>query len=82
MRGRLRPRLRWVHGVLIPLNHVIVDSIFHIPTGVDSSEEPFIVGLIFREQQRDLSLAVQIAFPQLGMRGCNRLRAFLARDLF
>ena len=78
---RLRSRFLGVDGVVISVDHVVVDSIFDVRRGVGRAKDPLVVGLVFREQQRDISLAVQIALPQIGVRGCNRLSAFLARDL-
>ena len=52
---------------MISLNYVVVDSVFDVRRGVGRAEDPFVVGLIFREQQRDISLAVQIALTQIGV---------------
>jgi len=49
------------------LNQAVVDSVFDVTRGVGRAEEPLVVGLVFREQQRDISLTVQIALPQIGV---------------
>ena len=67
MRGRFRPRFLRVHGVLISLNHVVVDSVFDIGGDRWPAEDPLIVRLIFREQERDIPLAIQIPLTQVGV---------------
>src|SRR5207302_548869 len=50
-------------------------------TGVSPTEEPLVVGLVLREQQRDVSFAVQEAVAQFGS-SCDRATAASARHLF
>ena len=71
-----------VDGTLISLDYVVVNSVFYVTGGVRRAEDTFIVGLVFREQQRGISLEVQIAVSQIGVRGSNCPCAFMARNVF
>src|SRR5271166_4841684 len=82
MRGGFSPGFRRVDRIVISVDNVLVNSVFDVRRGVGRAEDSLVVGLIFREQQRDISLAVQIALPQIGVRRRNNLKSFLARGLF
>ena len=49
------------------VNYVVVDSVFNIGRRVRRAENPLVVRLVLCEQQWDISLAVQIALPQIGV---------------
>ena len=67
VRRRLGPRLPRVDRLVLSLNDVVVDPVFYIRRQVCRAEDSFVVRLIFREQQRDFSLAVQIPLTQIGV---------------
>ena len=59
MRSGLGPLLPQVDGFLPPRGDEIVDPVLHVGSGVRGAEQPLVVGLVFSEQQRRLSLAIQ-----------------------
>ncbi len=63
---------------MLSLHHVVVDSVFDVTRRVWRTEEPLVVGLVLREQQRNVTLTVEIPFTQIGVRCGNCLTAFLA----
>src|SRR5258705_6367778 len=67
VRRRLGPGFLRVDRPAFSLNDVVVDSVFYKRRGVGGTEDPLGVRLIFREQQRDVSLAVQIPLTQIGV---------------
>ena len=64
-----------------PATTIVVDPVFDIPAGVGRAEDPLVVGLVLREQQRDFRLAVQEAVAQFGVRGRHRATSVAARNL-
>ena len=81
VRGSFCSRVLRVDGILLSVHHVVVDPVFDVRAGVGRAEDPLVVRLVLREQQRNISLAVQIALAQLGVRRRDGSRAVLARDL-
>ena len=82
VRGGFRPVMFRVDGVLLSGHHIVVDPVFDITAGIGRAEDPLVVGLVLREQQRDFSLAVQETVAQFGVDGGIRTRVpFAARDL-
>src|SRR5271157_5484904 len=81
MRRGFRARFRGIDRVVISVDDVLVHSVLNKRRRVGRSEEALVVGLVLREQQRDISLAVQISLTQFGVRRRDCLYAFLARDL-
>src|SRR5271165_1321419 len=70
-----------VDRVVISVNDVVIDSVLDVTRVVGRAEDPLVVGLVFGEQQRDISLAVQIPLPQIGVRHCDDLYTFRPRNL-
>ena len=58
-----------VHRIEFSAYYVAMDRVFDISADVRCAEHAFIVGLIFCEQQRDISFAVEEAVAQLGASG-------------
>jgi len=81
MRRRLSSRFPGVDRLTISVHYVVIDSVFDIRRLVDRAEDPLGIGLIFCEEKLRISLAVQVALTKIGVRGRNRLRTLLARDL-
>src|SRR5271156_17949 len=82
LRGRFGSRFLGIHCVFIGPDHVIVDSVFDVSRDVRTAEDPLIVRLIFCEEERDISLTIQIPFTKLCMRCGNGLSTLLATGLF
>ena len=60
MRRDLRAGLVGIDGMLLTLDDVIIDAVFHIGTGVGIfRKEPFVVGFVIGKEQRRFTLAVQ-----------------------
>src|SRR4029079_11437501 len=65
MRRDLRTGLVGIDGMLLTLDDVIIDAVFHIGTGVGIfRKEPLVVGFVFGKEQRRFTLAVQQVFAQ------------------
>ena len=62
-------------------DYIIVDPVFDVRRQVGYAEDPLVIRLIFREQQRDISLTVQIPLTQLGMGRRNHFPTVFAREL-
>ncbi len=57
MRRHLGALLIGVHRALVALYHAVVDAVFDVSTLVLLAEKSFMVGLVFREEQRYLAFA-------------------------
>src|SRR6185369_742550 len=57
VRCYLRSRLLWIHRLLFALHHAIIDAVFHVGALVLLPEQPFVIGLVLRKEQRHLALA-------------------------
>ena len=82
LRGRFGSGFLRIDSVFIALHHVVVDSVFYVRRDVRTAKDPLIVGLVFREQERDVAFTIQISVTELRMRRHNRLRALLPASLF
>ena len=67
MRGTLRPRFLGIDGVLISMDHEIVDPIFDVSRCVGLPKNALVVRLVFCEQQRGISITVEITFAQFAV---------------
>ena len=71
--GGLRPRPPAIHRVLLPQHDIVVDAILDIWSPIGDAEESLRVGFVLREQERYLSIAIEVIPAQLGMfRGDGR----------
>jgi len=64
MCGSFCSRALWVDRILFVAHNAVVDPIFHIAADAGGTEDSLVVSLILREQQWDISFAVQIALTQ------------------
>ena len=69
MRRRLGADPLGIDRILLAVHDVAVDPIFDVRAAVGRSEDTLRVGLILSEQQRDISLAVQVTFAEFGVTG-------------
>ncbi len=60
---------------------MVVDTVFHIGAGIGAVEEPPVVRFVLREQQWQVSFAVQDVVAQQRMRGAHRFHASWSCDL-
>ena len=60
MGGSFCPRVLRVDGIMLSVDYVVVDPVFDIGTGVGRAEYPLIVCLILGEEQRDVTLTVEV----------------------
>ena len=81
MRGGLRSNFFRVHRIVISRDDIIIDPVFDMKRRVGYAEDPLIVRFIFREQQRNISLTIQIPLTQLGMGGRDHFPTVFAREL-
>ena len=73
--GHFRAGLFGVYGAAVSMNNVIVDAVLDVLAGIGCSEDAFVVGLVFREQERHVSLDVQPAVAQRRGRSGDNARA-------
>ena len=64
MGRRLGPVLLRVHGAVLAVDDEVVDAVLDIRGAVRDAEDPLRVGLVLREEQRDVALAVEIALAE------------------
>ena len=67
MRRRLGALLLRVHRLFLAVDDVVVDAVLDVGAAVGHAEDALRVGLVLREQQRRVALAVEVALAQLGI---------------
>ncbi len=70
MRGDLRSLLLRVDRFLLTVDDKTVDAVLDVGAPIGHAENALGVGLVLREQQRGVAVAVQVTFAQFGI---NRL---------
>src|SRR3989441_5897591 len=71
VRGGFRPLLVRVHGVTLAVDEVVVDAVLDVRAAAGSSEDALRVGLVLREQEGRVSLAIEVALSQAGIHGLD-----------
>src|SRR6185369_5587313 len=82
MSGSFCTRALWVYDILLSVDYMIVDPIFHKRTSVRRAENSLVVCLVLRKQQLGISFAIQIAVTQLVVGGRNDSRVLFASCFF
>src|SRR4029453_16701019 len=78
----LRATAIGIHSLPLAVDDVIIDAIFHIGRGVWNLEDPLVVRLVLREQQRDVPIAVEVALAELGVKRRESALALLSQTGF
>src|SRR5439155_20213067 len=71
VRGGFRPLLVRVHGVTLAVDEVVVDAVLDVRAAAGSSEDALRVGLVLREQEGRVSVAIEVALSQAGIHGLD-----------
>src|SRR6185295_10818232 len=69
MRRRLGSGPEWIHSVLLPIDHEVINAVLDVQTRIRFVKKPLCVRLVLREQQWNFSFAHEVTFPQFRMRG-------------
>lgn len=59
-----------VHGPLLAVDHVVVDSVLDVRRPIGNAKNALGIGFVLREQERNVSLAIEVPFSESGI---NRL---------
>src|SRR5438034_6911925 len=68
VRGGFRPLLVRVHGVTLAVDEVVVDAVLDVRAAAGSSEDALRVGLVLREQEGRVSVAIEVALDRKSTR--------------
>ena len=81
MRRRLGARLRRIDRVLLAVNHVFMERVFHVGRRIGLTPKTAGVRFVFGEQQFGRAFALQGVVAEIGMRSVDAVRGRSGRRL-